>query len=43
METEVQVKGKYHHSVYTDEEIDALLEYFQCNDVELKPFLDKFE
>jgi hypothetical protein len=41
MTAEVDMKGKY--KSYSDEEIDALLKYFQCNGLELKPFLDKFE
>ena len=43
MENEVGIKDKYNHTTYTDEEIDALLEYFQCEGHELEPFLDRFE
>lgn len=43
MELEQSAKGKYHHTIYSDEEIDALLDYFQCNGIELKPFLDRFD
>lgn len=43
MENEVGVKDKYSHAVYTDEEIDALLDYFQCEGAELQPFLDSFQ
>ena len=42
METEVRVK-KRNHPTYTNEEIDALLNYFQCSDFELQPFLDRFD
>ena len=40
MTTEVNIKGKY--KSYSEEEIEALLKYFQCNGLELKPFLDRF-
>ncbi|MGI0018883.1 MAG: hypothetical protein ACREAY_00265 [Nitrososphaera sp.] len=43
MATEVKVKKRYNHPTYTDEEIDALLEYFKYSGLELKPFLDRFD
>lgn len=43
MNTEVSIKEKYSHPTYTNEEIEALLKYFQCEGLELRPFLDRFE
>jgi hypothetical protein len=39
--TEELSRSKY--KSYSNEEIDAMLKYFQCNGLELKPFLDRFE
>lgn len=43
MTTETYVKGKYNHTRYTDEDIDALLEYFQCDDLDPRPLLNGFD
>lgn len=40
MTTEPQVR-KYDHPEYTDEEIDALINYFNCEGLDLRPILDK--
>lgn len=36
-------KEKPEYPAFTAKEIEALLQYFQCNGLELKPFLKKFE